>query len=237
VSPQPTGTSSPVTVLVVAKAPRPGAVKTRLAADLGEVGAARVAAAALLDTLLAAGEVFDHRVLALAGDLLDTGVIDTSAIRAELVSWQVIGQSSGSLGDRLARAHLDAARLSWPSDGRPHRVLQIGMDTPQVTADLLADSAHALCQPDVDAILGAAEDGGWWVCGTSEPAQATILAGVPMSRSDTGDRTLEALHGVGARVRLVAPLRDLDTLDDAKVIAAAHSSLHVSNELRRQGVA
>lgn len=236
-SPQPTSTSSLVTVLVVAKAPRPGAVKTRLAADLGEVGAARVAAAALLDTLLAAAEAFDHRVLALAGDILDTGSIDTSAIRAELVSWVVVAQSSGSLGDRLARAHLDAAGLSWPSDDRLHRVLQIGMDTPQVSADVLAAAAHALCQPDVDAILGPAEDGGWWVCGTSEPAQAATLAGVPMSRSDTGERTLEALRGVGARVRLVAPLRDLDTLDDAKVIAAEHSDLHVSNELRRQGVA
>ena len=54
-----------VAVLVVAKAPRPGAVKTRLAADLGDVGAARVAAAALLDTLLVAGTVFAHRILSL----------------------------------------------------------------------------------------------------------------------------------------------------------------------------
>lgn len=234
---QPTDASSGVTVLVVAKAPRPGAVKTRLAADLGDVGAARVASAALLDTLLVAAEVFDHRVLALAGDLADTGVVDSSAIRAELARWVVVGQSSGNLGDRLARAHIDAAGLSWPSDNRPHRVLQIGMDTPQVSAKLLVDSAQALCGADVDAILGPAEDGGWWVCGTSNSTQASALAGVAMSRSDTGDLTLEALRGVGARVRLVAPLRDLDTLDDAKVIAAEHRGLHVSKELKRQGVA
>lgn len=225
-----------VTLLVMAKAPRPGAVKTRLAAELGDVGAARVAAAALLDTLLAARAVFTYRVLALAGDLAETGVIDTTVLCDELADWTVIGQSSGGLGDRLASAHLESAELARGLDGRSRRIMQIGMDTPQISARLLADSAQALCGPDADAILGPAEDGGWWVCGTSDPAHAAALAGVPTSRSDTGKRTLEALRRVGARVRLVAGLRDLDTLDDAKVIAAEHRALHVSAELRLQGV-
>lgn len=224
-----------VTVLVIAKAPRPGAVKTRLAADLGEVGAARVAAAALLDTILVADSVFANRVLALAGDLADTGPVDTAAIRDATVGWQVIGQSGGDLGHRLARAHADAAATTRAA--RPPRILQIGMDTPQVSAQRLVDGAHLLCQPDIDAILGPAEDGGWWVCGTSDPAQAATLAEVPMSRTDTGARTLAALRNVGARVGLVPALRDLDTLDDAKVIAAEHRGLHVSAELRLQGVA
>ncbi|MBA3410747.1 MAG: DUF2064 domain-containing protein [Geodermatophilaceae bacterium] len=225
-----------VVVLVVAKAPRPGAVKTRLAADLGDVGAARVAAAALLDTLLVAGSVFSHRVLALTGDLADTGVIDTSELRREVANWRVIGQSSGGLGHRLAQAHLDASRLGRTDDDRARRVLQIGMDTPHVSADLLEDSARLLCGSDVDAILGPAEDGGWWVCGTSEPSHAAVLADVPTSRSDTGTLTLAALQTVGARVGLVAALRDLDTLDDAKVISAEHPGLHASAALRSQGV-
>jgi len=227
----------PVTVLVVAKAPRPGAVKTRLAVDLGEVGAARVAAAALLDTLLVTGAVFDKRVLALAGDLDDTGVVNTAEIGAELSGWLVIGQTSGTFGRRLARAHLQAAEISPDPGGRSRRVMQIGMDTPHVSASLLSSSAQRLCQPDVDSILGPAEDGGWWVCGTSDPAQALALDGVPMSRSDTGDLTLAALRSAGARVGLVAALRDMDTLDDAKVIAAEHVGLRVSAELRSQGVA
>lgn len=225
-----------VTVLVVAKAPRPGAVKTRLAADLGEVGAARVAAAALLDTLLVTGAVFSQRVLALAGDLTDTGPVDTTAILRETEGWQVIGQCAGSLGQRLAQAHADAAVLTRVANVRGRRVLQIGMDTPQVSEQLLAQSAHTFCQSEVDAILGLAEDGGWWVCGTSDPAQAAALAGVPMSRSDTGSLSVVALEGTRARVRLVPALRDLDTLDDAKVIAVEHPDLHVSLELRSQGV-
>ncbi|MGI8722046.1 MAG: TIGR04282 family arsenosugar biosynthesis glycosyltransferase [Geodermatophilaceae bacterium] len=225
---------SDVTVLVVAKAPRPGAVKTRLAADLGEVGAARVAAAALLDTLLVCGTVFDHRVLALAGDLADTGVVDTDDIRREIKTWTVIGQSSGDLGRRLASAHADAHART--SGGRASRILQIGMDTPHVPANLLESSAGLLCQHGVDAVLGPAEDGGWWVCGSSDPAHAAHLANVPMSRPDTGDLTLAALQAAGARVGLVAALRDLDTLDDAKVISAENLGLHVSAELTRQGV-
>lgn len=225
-----------VTILVLAKAPRPGTVKTRLAVDLGEVGAARVAAAALLDTLLVCGTVFAHRMLALAGDLTDTGVIDTSDIRGEAAHWQLIGQSAGDLGQRLAQAHADASRFSRTADGPARRVLQIGMDTPQVNATLLETSARLLGGPEVDAVLGPAEDGGWWVCGTSDPGHAATLARVPMSRSDTGDRTLAALRGAGARVGLVAELRDLDTLDDAKVIAAEYDGLRVSAELRSQGV-
>ncbi|MDQ3714465.1 MAG: DUF2064 domain-containing protein [Actinomycetota bacterium] len=228
-------TSRPdVTVLVVAKAPLPGAVKTRLAADLGAVGAAQVAAAALLDTLLVCGTVFDHRILALAGDLSETGVVDTADIRREVAGWTVIGQSSGDLGHRLAQAHADA--FAHTADGRARRILQIGMDTPQVTADLLEAGARLLCQPHVDAVLGPAVDGGWWVCGTSDPVHAAALADVPMSRSDTGERSLTALRSAGARVGLLSPLRDLDTLDDAKVIATEYLGLHVSAELRRQGV-
>ena len=224
-----------VTVLVVAKAPVPGAVKTRLAADLGPVGAARIAAAALLDTLLVCGQVFHHRVLALVGDLTDTGVIDTSDLRREVRAWQVIGQCSGDLGTRLARAHADAAELTRGPQGRTRRVLQIGMDTPQVSARLLETSADLLCEPGIDAVLGPAEDGGWWVCGTSAPAQAAALAGVAMSRSDTGEQSLVALRSTGARVGLVSALRDLDTLDDAKVITTEHFGLHVSAEFRAQG--
>ncbi len=225
-----------VTVLVVAKAPWPGAVKTRLAADLGDVGAAEVAAAALLDTLQVTAQVFSSRVLALAGDLADSGVVDTADLTREICQWQVIGQAGGDLGQRLASAHAAAGQLGGTGDGLPARVLQIGMDTPQVTARLLRESAALLSQPGVDAILGLAEDGGWWVCGTSDPVHSAALADVPMSRPDTGDLTLAALRATGARVSLVPGLRDLDTLEDAKAISVEHLDLHVSVELRSQGV-
>ena len=55
------------------------------------------------------------------------------------------------------------------------------MDTPQVTADLIAECAQALLGND--AVLGMAHDGGWWVLGVTDPAMADCLRTVPMSRA------------------------------------------------------
>lgn len=224
-------------LLLVAKAPRPGAVKTRLAAEVGAVGAARVAAAALLDSLETADAVFRHRVLALAGDLSETGELGadyTDALNEAVRGWIVLPQRDGGFGVRLAGAHADAA-AAHPLPGPRRPVLQIGMDTPQVGRGLLHACARQLADPDLDAVLGLAEDGGWWVCGTTDPGQAEVLTEVPMSRADTGARTLAALQR-SYRVGLVPRLADLDDLADARGIAADHPGLRTSAELRVLGV-
>ena len=63
-------------------------------------------------------------------------------------------------------------------------------------------------------------DGGWWGLGVADPALAQVLTGVPMSTAETGERTLAALRGAGARVVLLEPLGDVDTPDDAPRVAA-----------------
>jgi glycosyltransferase A (GT-A) superfamily protein (DUF2064 family) len=92
------------------------------------------------------------------------------------------------------------------------------MDTPQVTPGLLSDVADALSGHD--AVLGPAEDGGWWVLALRDPAAARVLAGVPMSRPDTHDLTREALLGRGLTVAPAPVLRDVDTAADAAGVAA-----------------
>ena len=161
----------PVTLLVVAKAPEPGRAKTRLAAAVGDRVAAEIAAAALLDTLDAtAATPVAARVVALTGEL--DAAAGAADIRRRLESFTVIGQRGDDFADRLANAHADAA------DGQP--VLQIGMDTPQVTDALLASCARRLLQ--AQAVLGLACDGGWWVLGLQTPATAECLRSVPMSQ-------------------------------------------------------
>ena len=122
----------PVVVLVVAKAPVPGQAKTRLAAGVGDQAAADIAAAALLDTLdaVAAAPVAE-RVVALTGELDAAERADE--IRARLADFTVVPQRGADFAARLANAHVDAAAAAG---GLP--VLQIGMDTPQVTAELIA---------------------------------------------------------------------------------------------------
>ena len=197
------------TLLLVAKAPVPGLVKTRLAADVGEATATAVAAAALLDTIetctLAVGP--DRCRLALSGDLADG--VRADEIRTALTGWTIAPQRGNGLGERLANAH---AEVTGP-------VVQIGMDTPQVTpAGLLAvaDGVEA-----ADAVLAPAEDGGWWALALHDPSAATALRDVPMSTPQTYAATRSALEALGLRVAAGERLRDVDHLTDVTPVAAA----------------
>ena len=203
----------PVTALVVARAPVPGQAKTRLAASVGDQSAADIAAAALLDTLDAvAAAPVQARVVALTGQLDHAS--RGSEIRCALRDFMVVKQRGENFAARLANAHVDAAAVAG---ARP--VLQIGMDTPQVTADLITDCAQALIASD--AVLGMAHDGGWWVLGVTDAAMADCLRSVPMSRSDTGAVTLTALRETGIDVGLVAELADVDTVADVDAVRRA----------------
>jgi uncharacterized protein len=192
-------------VVIIAKEPRPGRVKTRLTPPYPPVQAAALAEAALADTLATVGEApVARRVLALdgtPGGWLPPG-------------FEVIAQRGGGLDERIAWA-LDDARASLPVP-----VVLIGMDTPQVTAGLLAAAAAPLVAGDADATFGMAEDGGFWLLGLRETDPALLL-GVPMSRPDTGSRQLLRLERAGLRVQTVPALIDVDTAAEAERIAAA----------------
>ena len=218
----------PVVGLVVAKAPVPGLAKTRLAASIGDRLAAEIAAAALLDTLDAvAAAPVQARVVAMTGNLDDA--IASAEIGRCLDAFTVIPQRGDGFADRLANAHVDAAAAVGNAT-----VLQIGMDTPQVSADMLAECAEELLT--TEAVLGMAEDGGWWVLGVSDAAMADCLRAVPMSRPDTGALTLAALYANGIEVRLVAEVADFDTVDDIATVrrmcSASSRFLRVTRAVR-----
>jgi uncharacterized protein len=202
----------PVTLLVVAKAPVPGQTKTRLAATVGDQRAAELAAAALLDTLDAvAATPVAARVVALTGEL--DAAVSAAEIRGRLEPFTVIPQRGNSFADRLANAHADAAAVAG------HPVLQIGMDTPQVTAELLADCGRRLTE--APAVLGLAPDGGWWALGVQTPTLAKCLRDVPMSQPETGDLTLKALRNNGIHVIPLEELSDFDVADDVAAVRQA----------------
>jgi glycosyltransferase A (GT-A) superfamily protein (DUF2064 family) len=207
-----------VQVIVVAKAPVAGRVKTRLCPPCTPVEAAALAEAALVDTL-AAARASDTQGVVLAldgapGPWLPRGV-------------SVIAQRGRSLADRLANA--------WVDVGGP--AIQIGMDTPQVTASQLDAAGAALLEPGVDAVLGLAADGGWWAIGLRAPDPG-VFCGVPMSRSDTGARQVRRLAGLGHRVSPLPVLRDVDTFSDALAVADAAPSTTFAAALERmRGVA
>jgi uncharacterized protein len=150
--------------------------------------------------------------VAMTGDL--DAACASEKIRSRLDAFTVVPQRGDDFADRLANAHLDAA-----SAAGVRAVLQIGMDTPQVSAALLAECAEELL--GADAVLGLATDGGWWVLGVSDASMADCLRQVPMSQDDTGAQTLSALAAKGIRVELVAELADVDTVDDIEAVRQA----------------
>ncbi len=201
-------------VLVMAKAPVPGEAKTRLGARVGHAAAADLAAACILDTLTVCTEAFPDpalRHVALAGDL--DRAVRSAELRELLAGWTVHEQRGDGFAQRLAHAHLDVARAA----GAP--VVQIGMDTPHVSAAQLTAVADLVGQGN-DAVLGAAEDGGWWVLAVTDPRLAQGLAGVEMSTERTYADTLAVLGAAGATVVGTDVLRDVDTADDADLAAA-----------------
>jgi uncharacterized protein len=196
------GHTAPVRALaVMAKDPKPGQVKTRLCPPCTPAQAAGLAEAALLDTLDAVAETrCERRVLALDGD----------PARWSGRGLDVVPQRGAGLAERLAALFED---LSVPA-------LVIGMDTPQVTPALLDAGLAALAGPEAGAVLGPASDGGYWTIGLRRP-DARAFAGIPMSTADTGRRQRERLRELGLRVFELAELRDFDTLEDARAVAAA----------------
>ncbi|MBP2326705.1 glycosyltransferase A (GT-A) superfamily protein (DUF2064 family) [Kibdelosporangium banguiense] len=195
-------------LLVVAKAPVPGLAKTRLCPPATPQEAADIAAAALLDTLDAVFAVPGSTpVVAFTGDLVQAARRDELA--AALDRAMVIPQRGATFGERLANAHADIAALGV-------HVLQIGMDTPQVTPELLLGAIDRLT--DLDAVLGFAADGGWWALGLQNPREAAVLRDVPMSRPDTGDLTFQAFGHL--RIGHLPVLSDVDTMADARHVAA-----------------
>ncbi|MEV7890246.1 TIGR04282 family arsenosugar biosynthesis glycosyltransferase [Streptomyces sp. NPDC002817] len=200
------------TLLVIAKEPRPGRVKTRLTPPFTPREAATLAEAALVDTLrTVAATPARRRVLVLdgaPGPWLPPG-------------FDVVPQCAGGLDERLAAAF---AGCEGPA-------LLIGMDTPQVTSALLTvDFA------DCDAYFGPAEDGGFWALGLAHP-DPELLRGVPMSTPTTGALQRERLAVAGLRVHELPCLRDVDTADDAEAVAAAVPGSSFAAELERLGAA
>ncbi len=186
------------TVLVMAKEPRPGRVKTRLTSRFSPTDAARLAEAALRDTLCVVAETpSERRVLVLdgrPGPWLPPGI-------------EVVPQVGGGLDLRLAAAFELA---SGPT-------LLVGMDTPQITPSLLRSGLHLLGH-GADALLGPATDGGYWAVGMRRP-DPQAFPGVPMSVDETGSEQLRRLLALGLDVTLLPELRDVDQPDDVALVA------------------
>ena len=186
-------------LLVIAKEPLPGYAKTRLCPPCTPAEAAMLAAAALCDTLMVVASTPARRRIL---------VFEGNPDRWRPPGFELFTQRGTGLAERLASAFEDA--------GGP--ALLIGMDTPQLTPELLVDGLTALTNPDTDAVLGPALDGGYWSIGLKRPSRA-VFDSVPMSAATTCAAQRARISELGMRLHEQPPLRDVDTFDDALIVA------------------
>ena len=186
------------TLIIIAKECVPGRVKTRLHPPLSLEQAASLASASLADTFRAVSALdASRRILLFDGNLFPLGS----------EPYDVIHQVSGNLDRRLGAIF----------DECEGPTVLIGMDTPQLDAAMLAPLFDEW-PVDVDAFLGFAVDGGYWTIAMAKP-DGSLIRGVPMSQDNTGQLQLERLAEAGLRVRMLPELLDVDTIDDARLVA------------------
>lgn len=193
-------------LVIFAKAPRMGCVKTRLARDIGTVAAwgfFRHALAGLLRRL--SDDPRWNTVIAVAPD---------TAVGAPVWPAHIdqAAQGEGDLGDRMQRA-FDLMPLG--------PVVIVGADIPGITNKHIADAFGSL--GNHDAVFGQADDGGYWLVGLRRtPKTPKIFNNVRWSGPHALSDTMANLPG--ARIALLEPLIDVDDGEDFKRWQAARKS-------------
>lgn len=203
-------------ILVFAKAPVPGAVKTRLIPALGAAGAASLHA-----TLV--GHALD---VATAGALCPVELWCTPDCEAPFFAgcagrWPVSlhRQQGEDLGARMRDAL--AAALT-----RARRVLLIGSDCPALTPALLARALDALDDAGTDAVLTPAQDGGYVLIGLRR-IDDRLFSAMPWGTDRVMEETRARMRQIGWRWIETATLRDIDDADDLGELARLGISLPV----------
>lgn len=207
---------------VFVKAPAPGRVKTRLAAEVGVDSAAEIY------------RRLGRRVVATcAGSGHDTVVWFAPAearraVRAWLRGLRVAAfeaQVAGGLGARLAAA------FQRHFDEGARRVIVIGSDCPGVDAGLVSRALAALDEHDL--VLGPAHDGGYYLIGLRAPVRQ-LFRSIAWSTKAVLGQTFARARQLGLSAVLLPRLRDVDTASDARAVGilpagmAAHSHEEVA---------
>ena len=191
--------SKPV-VLVFAKAPRPGEVKTRLATDLGDAAATRLyrtMGRTVVDGLR--GGAFRIHVCFSPGDA-----------RGEMEAWlgtdelEFQPQVSGDLGQRMEMAAEEAFRTT-------SRVCMVGTDTPDLDRRVVEEALAKL--EEADMVVGPARDGGYYLLALNR-LEPSLFRDVPWSTAQVLETTLARANTAGLTVHTLAMRVDVDRITD-----------------------
>lgn len=204
-------------LVIFAKAPVPGQVKTRLCPPLTSDEAATLHGSFVLDTLertklaVTKFKVPFDRYLACA----PSSALVFFKIMEERQSVQLIDQEGDDLGQRMSRAFDALFARGY------HQVLIVGTDVPSLPLDHYKQSLALLETHDL--VLGPARDGGYYLIGLKKPAPA-LFQDIPWSTDRVLALTREKAGQLGWRDALLPEWRDVDTLDDLRALIDASAT-------------
>jgi uncharacterized protein len=188
-----------VGLAIMAKAPRVGAVKTRLCPPLRAPEAAELARCFLLDT------VDRVRTVAGARPIIGYAPIEAQGLFEEAApGFALIPQRGGDLGERQLHLIDDVLGLGLQA------ALVIGTDSPTLPRECLDEAVGLVMARDVDVVLGPTEDGGYYLVGMRAPHPA-LFEHMPWSTPTVLGRTLERAQRQGLRVACLTTWFDVDT--------------------------
>ena len=188
-------------LVIFAKAPRLGTVKSRLAADLGDVEAVRIYRQLAAQTMRPLSR--DPRWLTHLALTPDRYAL--SGFRWSRPMLARLAQGSGDLGARLGRIHRDLS---------PGPVVFIGTDLPDINTEKIARAFKALGHHD--AVIGPANDGGYWLIGFKRrPRIANVFENIRWSSKHT---LADTIRNVESEIRRpqIKMLEKLDDIDEIK---------------------
>lgn len=189
------------TLIVFLKRPRAGEVKTRLATAVG------AATAAAFYRVLADEEI--RRTTPVSGEYERLFLFSPSQAAAEIAAWlpgeTLLPQRGADLGARMAQAFADAF-----ARGARH-VAIVGTDVPWLSRESVLEALAALDRSDL--VLGPSNDGGYYLLATSRP-RPELFEGIDWGSASVLAATLHKAEALDLRVRQLASLPDIDTLED-----------------------
>lgn len=190
------------TLIVFAKEPVPGMVKTRLKSCFSDADLTRLYKAFVKDTLAIANKTRNtKKVLAFSSDRIPRFLERISG------GFEMIEQRGRTLGDRMHNAFV------YARENRSKKTVIIGADSPTLPLSMIEKAFRALSRKDV--VLGPAIDGGYYLIGLKAPC-VNIFKGVHWSSSAVMRRTLRNAKGLGKTVVLLNQWYDVDDCVDLR---------------------
>ncbi|HJR04495.1 MAG TPA: TIGR04282 family arsenosugar biosynthesis glycosyltransferase [Methylomirabilota bacterium] len=193
------GADRAVGLAIMAKAPRVGAVKTRLCPPLRAPEAAELARCFLLDAIERVRMVAGARPIMAYAPIEAHGQFEEAA-----PGFALIPQRGGDLGERQLGLIEDTLALGLQA------ALVIGTDSPTLPRENLDEAVSLVMARDVDVVLGPTEDGGYYLIGMRVPHPG-LFEDMPWSTPAVLGRTLDRAQRLGLRVACLPTWFDVDT--------------------------